>query len=337
MKIVSLLARERRLLLLCAVSVTLHLLVIGWIAAAAERAPARDAAPRIAVSLRPLEPSAPPTAAAPAPQPATQPMPKRSVPRAPSLSSTSDVTAPVQPVQAAQLAPVAGAGWHALAPGAGEALVLMPVRYRVRLPPPTLLTFAVTRTAGAATTPAGEGQIDWRADDKGYSLRVDGVVGALASSGDMSDSGIAPASAKEVLADGTQAETRFDEQARSIAFSASNKSYPLPQGSQDRASLLMQLAGIGLAEPDQVKDVLEFYVGGGNDAGVVRFQVLGEEQLDSAIGKLASVHLVQLAQPGQARLDVWLAPERHWLPVQLRITETDGSVLTQLVTAISAR
>ena len=96
----------------------------------------------------------------------------------------------------------------------------------------------------------------------------------------------------------------------------------------------MQLAGIGLAEPDQVKDVLEFYVGAGDDAGVVRFQVVGPEEIDSALGKLASVHLVQLAAPGQPRLEVWLAPGRHWLPVQLRVTAPDGSALTQLVTAI---
>jgi hypothetical protein len=83
--------------------------------------------------------------------------------------------------------------------------------------------------------------------------------------------------------------------------------------------------------------VLEFYVGAGDDAGVVRFQVLGPEELDSALGRLASMHLVQLAVPGQARLEVWLAPQRHWLPVQLRITDADGRALTQLVTAISER
>jgi hypothetical protein len=337
MKIVSLLTHERRLVLLCAVSAALHLLVIGWVAAPAQHSPARDAAPRIAVSLQPLDPSAPPSAAAAAFRSMAAPVPKRSVQRTPALAPAADASAPAQPLQAAQIAPLAGAGWNPLAEGTGEAPVQLRGRYRVRVPPPSLLTYAVTRTAGAATAPAGAGQLDWRYDDKGYSLRFDGVAGSLSSSGAMGDAGIAPASASEVLADGARAETRFDEQSRRIAFSGSGNNYMLAQGSQDRASLLMQLAGIGLAEPDQVKDVLEFYVGGATEAGVVRFQVLGEEQLDSAIGKLASVHLVQLAQPGQARLEVWLAPQHHWLPVQLRVTAADGSVLTQLVTAISAR
>lgn len=124
------------------------------------------------------------------------------------------------------------------------------------------------------------------------------------SKGGFSDAGIAPVSASETQADGALAITRFDEQTRRIEFTGSARSYRLLEGSQDRASLLMQLAGIGMAEPDQVKDVLECYVGAGVDAGVVRFQVLGPEQLDSALGKLASMHLVQLAEPGQARLEV---------------------------------
>ena len=202
---------------------------------------------------------------------------------------------------------------------------------------PSLLTYAVTRTAGAATAPAGAGQLDWRYDDKGYSLRLDGVAGSLSSSGGIGDAGIAPASASEALADGAQAETRFDEQSRRIAFSGSANNYMLAQGSQDRASLLMQLAGSRPRPTGPGQGRAGVFVGGATEAGVVRFQVLGEEQLDSAIGRLASVHLVQLAQPGQARLEVWLAPQHHWLPVQLRVTAADGSVLTQLVTAISAR
>jgi hypothetical protein len=263
-------------------------------------------------------------------------VPARAAPRAPAKASDSVEATPAQAVAA--IGPVSGAGWNAVAAGPGEAPMPMPGRYRVRPPPSSLLTYTLTRAAaGAAAQPAGAGRIDWRLGENGYSLRVDGVAGALSSSGSIGDAGIAPDSAGETLAGGAEASTRFDQHAGSIAFSGSAGSYPLLQGTQDRASLLMQLAGIGLAEPDQVKDVLEFYVGAGSAAGVVRFQVLGAEELDSALGKLASIHLVQLAQPGQPKLEVWLAPQRRWLPVQLRITEADGSVMTQLVTAISER
>ncbi|MBC7453861.1 MAG: DUF3108 domain-containing protein [Massilia sp.] len=167
---------------------------------------------------------------------------------------------------------------------------------------------------------------------------MEGVAGTLTSEGEI---GIAPASASETQADGALATTRFDHQARRIEFGGSKRGVRLQAGSLDRAALLMQLAAIGLAEPDQMKEVLEFYVGTGVDAGVVRFQVLGAEPepepLATALGTLDSVHLMQVVGPGEARLEVWLAPEHHWLPVQLRVKAVDGSVLTLRVSAISKR
>lgn len=338
MTIVSMLAQERRLVLLCAVSVALHLLALSVIADAPERTTRSDGAPRIAVTLLPAVVPARQAPPAAAPQPLEQPLPPVAARRPPPPAPAAAVPAPVANEAAAPAAPVAGAGWSAVAAGAGDAPVQMPGRYRVRLPPAALLSFALTRSdAGAAPVAAGAALIDWRIGADGYSLRVDGVAGALYSRGAVGDAGIAPASASETLADGATTLTSFDEAARQIGFSGAARGRRLLAGSQDRASLLMQLAGIGLAEPDQVKDVLEFYVGGGADAGVVRFQVLGPDELDSALGKLASIHLVQLVEPGQARLDVWLAPQRNWMPVQLRVTAPDGSVMTQLVTAISER
>lgn len=338
MRIVSLLAQERRLLLLCAVSVALHLLALGLIVPSAERARDGDAAPRIAVTLRPpVTAPAPIAAAIPAPAPQPAPRPVASSVR-PALQAALATVAGEPAAAPSPAPPLAGAGWNAVAAGQGEAPVQMPGRYQARPPPPVLLAFALTRTGpGQAPEAAGAASIDWRIGAGGYSLSVEGVAGALYSKGALGDAGITPQSASETLADGALALTRFDEPARRIEFSASAKTYRLLTGSQDRASLLMQLAGIGLANPEQVKDVLEFYVGAGADAGVVRFQVLGPEQIDSALGKLESVHLVQLARPGEARLEVWLAPGRHWLPVQLRVTQPDGSALTQLVTAITER
>jgi hypothetical protein len=315
MSIVSILARQRRLLALCALSLALHLLALDYIASRA--APRSEPAPlRIALTAR-LQP----VRAVPAPPPA----------RAPAQAARAPRRATPGPAAATGLPPAALPN-QALE---GEAPVQMPGRYRVRLPPGVRLSFALSAgAAGQPPAPAGSALIEWQAGIDAYHLRMDGVAGKLSSKGGVGDAGIAPQEAGETRADGSSRLTRFDYQAKRIAFSDSGRSYPIATGSQDRASMLMQLSGMGLAEPDQIQDVIEIFVGGAADAGIVRFQVLGPEQLDSALGTLDTVHLVQLVRPGQTRLDVWLAPARNWYPVQLRATAADGSVSTQLVTRI---
>jgi len=79
-----------------------------------------------------------------------------------------------------------------------------------------------------------------------------------------------------------------------------------------------------------------FWVGGLKGARMVYFESAGQERLDTGIGPLETVRLVRLADAGAPQLEVWLAPANAWLPVQLRLTEPDGAVRTQTVTAISA-
>jgi hypothetical protein len=211
----------------------------------------------------------------------------------------------------------------------------MPGRYRVRPPPSARLEYAVTRTAPGQGALSGEAaQLVWESTDGGYRLRLEGVLGLLESEGGDDDAGIAPSRASEAAAAGGTQVTRFNREARRIERGPPAASLPLHPGSQDRASVLMQLAGIGLAEPDQVQDVIDIVVAGAGGARIARWQVEGNEELATPAGLLATVRLVQLAPAGEARVEVWLAPGQHWLPVQLRVTHPDGTLANQLVTAI---
>lgn len=101
--------------------------------------------------------------------------------------------------------------------------------------------------------------------------------------------------------------------------------------------MLMRLAGMGLAGAVQLNGIVELLVAGSDGVAVVRFQHVGEDDIDSVLGKLATVHLAQVTPPGRSRLDVWLAPAHSWFPVQLRVTAPDGSASTQTVTSITPR
>ena len=88
---------------------------------------------------------------------------------------------------------------------------------------------------------------------------------------------------------------------------------------------------IGIADPDQLQDTVDIFVGRADGAALERYQVLGMEQIETPLGAMEALHL---ARAGTARVEIWLAPRQGWLPVQLRATGPDGTVRTQVVKEI---
>ena len=210
----------------------------------------------------------------------------------------------------------------------------MPGRYRVRLPDSVQLTYRqIVERADAAPATALPARIDWRTDGAAYRLDVDGVLGRLHSEGGGGDAGIVPHRATEERGDGALV-TEFDPDGARVRFGAAGAEAPFSTGMQDRASLLLQLAGIGLGEPDQIQDRIDVAVAGGTEAAIVRFAVMGNETVATGIGPVAAWRLAEVAAPGQPRMEVWLAPAHDWLPVQVRISRSDGSVATQTLSAM---
>lgn len=342
------LARHARLLVLCGLSLLLHLLALAWFAPRLELADRVPAGTPLALRLATAPAPAPApvaivgpdarteeAAAAPPPPAAPAPTPERALAASPSIAlppMTPLLPAPSAPGPQAE--PERAVPASGLPAAAGAIPRQMPGRYLVRMPPSARLTYALSRAQpGRAPANEGEAQLVWETGAGRYQLRVEGVLGLLESDGGSDDAGIAPVQASAHQDDGSDRITRFDRAAGRIAF-ASAPSENLHLGSQDQASVLMQLAGMGLAQPEQMQDVIEILVGGPDGAEVARFRVLGREQLDSPAGQLATVRLAQLAEPGRRRLEVWLAPRHNWMPVQLRVTEADGTVANQVVTRI---
>ncbi|MGO4479513.1 DUF3108 domain-containing protein, partial [Massilia sp. 2TAF26] len=271
------------------------------------------AAPHRPQDSRPAQAADRPVDAAPEPTPRRPPAPPpaAAVTEAPPPAgvATPAITGPTT-----RPAPAASPGENALLPMAG--------RYRLRLPASARLSFT---SPGRAD---GQAYLDWRSDDSGYSLEFDGILGRLSSRGISGDTGIAPALATEIRADGSTS-TSFDATTGEVRFQGAGNPAPGAVGMQDRASVLVQLAAIALGRPEQLQNEIRIVVAGASQVGVERYQVLGQEEVDTGIGSMPAWHLARLAAPGEARLELWLAPSQDWLPVQLRLSGTDGRVETQ--------
>jgi hypothetical protein len=311
----------------------------------------------VSVRLAPL-PALPalsaPTRSTPSIQP--QPPPQSAPPSNPApVAAAAPAVLPMAEVAAAVPAepavPAVAPAQDAPAPEAGAASDLAldpapPHRYKVRLPQSADLALDVLRIDADGTTWNGVGAMTWRQDGSHYSMTVEAGLSVLVtrvnllvltSEGQIDDNGIAPDQATEKRKGRSLTATHFNRDQGSITFSASALSYPLLPGAQDKATLPFQLAGIGRADLNQLQGNIDLFVGEDREANVFRFNLIGEEELETKMGRLLTWHLSRPPKPGtySSRLDIWLAPERGWYPVQIRNTEANGAVTTQSVTHIT--
>lgn len=337
--------RLRRVLAICVASAVLHYLAIGWVgvrmAALAARSGSGEPAPIVAelraapvplpmpAAPRPARqrPAAPPPVPALQPQPEPAPAPPAAAP-APEPAETGAVPAPPQVESDA----------------APQEAAPAPPRYQVSLPPSAELYMDVARTDAKGVSWAGQSVIGWRHGGGAYSMSlvasitilVEIKLVELASEGAIGDDGIVPRSMTEKRRNRARTATHFDAQQGRISFSASANSHPMLPGAQDKATFPMQLAGIARADPAQLAAGVEMLVGEDKEANLYRFVVVGQEEIETRLGKLATWRLARPPLPGSynSRLDVWLAPGHQWYPVQLRSSEANGAVTTQTISKI---
>ena len=197
----------------------------------------------------------------------------------------------------------------------------------------------------------GAATMAWHTDGGSYKASVEAGVSLLVtrlnllvlrSEGAIDDHGIAPDRVTEKRARRAETATHFNrsgdggERAGTISFSASERSFPLLAGAQDKATVPFQLAGIGRADVNQFGGDIDIQVGEDKAASLFRFQLVGEDELNTKMGKLVTWHLTRPPMPGtySSRLDIWLAPGMQWYPVQIRNTEASGALTTQTVSNI---
>lgn len=223
-----------------------------------------------------------------------------------------------------------------------------PRHYKVSLPPSAELAMTVARREADGTERNGSGAQTWQTDGHGYKVSVEVGISLLVtrlnllvtnSEGSVDDFGLAPVTYTEKRVNRAMTATHFRRADGKISFSTNEGSFDLLPGAQDFASLPFQLAAIGRGDPAQLTGTIDIQVADSRDASVYRFEVVGQEPLETPLGTLKTVHLSRPPRPGSysSKLDVWLAPDRGWYPVQVRNTEGSGAVTTQSVSRIDAK
>ena len=356
----SFFSRCWRVLALCAATVVLHYLALAWLAAQISPLPGNlpKAAPPISAQLRLTLPAhVPDLSAAPVARALAKSSPRPAAPAAltesePAPTPEDSASVPSMPVASvtkmdvADAAPPASLVTAAPEPAPAPEPALTTHRYNVNLPPSAEFVLDVKRIDPDGTVWNGVGAMSWRVDGGNYTMSVEAGLDllvtrinllVLTSEGQIDDSGIAPVTATEKRRGRALTATHFQRKERRITFSASEQSYPLLAGAQDKATLPFQLAGIGRADVNQLHGDIDMFVGEDKDANMFRFNLVGEEELDTRMGRLVTWHLSRPPKPGSysSRLDIWLAPSRGWYPVQIRNTEANGAVTTQSVSNMS--
>jgi hypothetical protein len=364
--------RRRRKIALGAVTVLLHLVVLDWFSGQLGRPhgeTARRAARQVVAELLETPPPQQQARPPPPPRPALEPPPLPRLPLDPvEVAEAADAPAgagdgarAAMP-DAAPNAEAAGQGSAAIAaadvqsspaapqaPQAAEAAAPKPApearRYKVDLPPAADILMDVARLDANGTRWSGDALLSWTLTPASYKIRVEAGIAivfahvnllTLTSEGAIGDEGFMPDLMTEKRRGRSMTATHFNRKEGTLTFSASQARYPLAWGVQDKASVPLQLAAIARGDPQQLSGNIEILVGEDRDASVFSFTVLGQEQIDTAMGRIATWHLTRPPKPGSynSRLDLWLAPDHGWYPVQIRNLEASGAVTTQTVNKI---
>lgn len=294
--------------------------------------------PPVEVRLVPLTPeAAPPPPAVKSPAAAPRPRPLR--PAAPQVERVAEAAepelVPEASVPEAVAAPVEMAPVAPLPAGASATEAALPPLNA--LPPRLDLRFQVRY--GLAR---GEQTLLWVNEGDGYTVTSVAAATGLAgvfysgrfvqtSRGRITATGLVPEEFWDQRGD-KRSSARFDAASGSLTLIPANgapRHFAYEGAPQDALSLFFQLA---LTAPPDGR--LSYTVFNGKKLRDYSYEVRGEETLDTALGALRTLHLARRTD-GDGRFDIWLAVDRHYLPVRVLRNDDKGNEVELVLLSIS--
>ncbi|HEX2603728.1 MAG TPA: DUF3108 domain-containing protein [Oxalicibacterium sp.] len=204
------------------------------------------------------------------------------------------------------------------------------------------LDYTITATQKGLTL-NGSSHVHWHTDGKQYAIATEtrasllGKILDAKSEGAIDRYGLAPNSASEKRFRKEQTTTTFDRSSGKITFSASDGSYPIKGGEQDRNSVTWQLVALARGNNFKTGNTVSLIVAGQKDADPWTFKIGKQEKISTPLGSLNAVPLTKIVKDAgkDQKVELWLAPGKEWYPVRLRFTEPDGDTIEQTISKIS--
>lgn len=219
-------------------------------------------------------------------------------------------------------------------------------KYKTNLPPSAELAYSI-KAKQKGIPFEGDAVMRWNVSDGKFTASNEAravIVGRILdarSEGAIDGYGLAPTVFTEKRIRRDRTTTSFDRTAMTIRFTASDASYPLQGGEQDRNSMIWQLIAVARAAPTKFRpgSSWNFFVAGPRDADPWTFNVSKQERIATALGQLNTVHVIRLPPPDsqQQKLDIWLAPSLEWYPVRLRFSDDNGDFFEQTLQKVGKK
>jgi len=353
--------QRRRLLAVLAAVLLLHMLAVQWLATLLEQpgllrplatpmftrvlrqeAPAVPIRPAARARPRAAVRTAPPVAAAPAPEPAASEPAASEPAQAAAPASTDDSPQPADAQQAAAPEPQ---------PPASTAQAAQPAA-----------SVPVGASAGADTWPAdtrlnyrlggqfrsgelhGSASVQWQREGERYQTRIDIDVTLLASlvltsQGEVTPQGLVPRAYEELRRSGPRGARMGDS---SIVLN-DGRSVPRPPGVQDAASQFVELSHRFATgqEALEVGRSVTFWLARPGGVDLWTYDIVGRETLQSPeLGGIDAFHLKprRITNPrGNITAEIWFAPSVQYLPVRIRVAMGDATWVDLMVDKIEQR
>jgi len=282
------------------------------------------------VQLKPAETPLPPLMAKLEPLPNIAPAPKPA-------QKTSPPRPSVQPLPEETATPVAEEEPQIDEAPLDEAVAGTTTQPRIPLPRQAKLTFSVYQGSGGLKL--GENIQRLEIDAGNYVLSSETQTTGLASifktflmtqvsQGKADTQGLHPQRFSEARKQSRwmqDVSAEFDFAAHKIHFSHGGSAH-FPDNAQDFLSFLYQLSQLTLAG----REIVPIDISNGKKLEHYELEIGAEETIDTPLGKLRTLPMRKIHQPGEEGLIVWLALEYRLLPVKLQQLDRAGQVAGEM-------